>query len=231
MPAYNEEENISETVLRCLAVIDSLGVTGEVVVTDDGSRDKTGEILAQLRSRDSRVRIETNDPNQGYGNALRRAILAASGEKIATIDSDGQFDISELPELLQAMNGFRAVTGYRKRKQDSLFRVIADRGLNLLIRMLFRIRLRDTNCAFKIYERNLIRGIEIETNGYQTPTEILLKLVTRGEPVAEAPITHSPRQAGRSALHPWRTMAEMLLFLLYMKLKQILYRRKIIANY
>jgi len=230
MPAYNEEANIEDTVRRCLATLDRMGLEGEVVVTDDGSKDRTGEILARLREEDPRLVVETNRPNQGYGNALRRAIRAARGRKIATIDSDGQFAIEELPLLWELGQRARVVTGFRKKKQDSAFRVFADRGLNLLIRLLFRVRLRDTNCAFKLIDAEALESFEIETNGYQTPTEIVLKLSTLGEQILEVGITHTAREGGVSALRPWRTMVDMFAFLIYMKLKQILFRRRVIAR-
>ena len=150
---------------------------------------------------------------------------------MVTIDSDGQFDILELPLLYEEIKkGYDLVTGYRKKKKDSAFRVFADRCLNLIIRLLYRLKLKDTNCAFKIFKGGIIRDLNIESMGFSTPTEILIKLQTAGYRIGEVGITHTFREKGASSLSSLKTSVHMMLFLIYLKLKQKLYTRKIIQE-
>lgn len=231
MPAFNEADNIEATVRSCFLTLERLGLEGEVVVTNDGSKDDTGLILKKLQSEFTKLHVVTHSVNQGYGAALKKAVLSASGEYIVTIDSDGQFDISEVPLLIAERDkGFDLVTGYRKEKKDSLFKVISDRGLNCMVRAMFGISYRDTNCAFKIYGPNILDKIEIEGRSYQAPTEIILKLHTMGYKIGQIGISHFAREKGKSALSPLVTIYKMFVFLLYLRLKMHLYRRKIIAS-
>ncbi|MBU1122406.1 MAG: glycosyltransferase family 2 protein [Candidatus Omnitrophica bacterium] len=231
MPAFNEAENIETTVRNCFSTLDKLGVEGEVVVTDDGSVDDTLKILKDLSAEFTRLKIVIHAKNQGYGAALKDSVLDAGGKYIVSIDSDGQFDISEIPLLIEQKDkGFDVVTGYRKQKKDSLFKVFADRGLNVIVRIMFGVNYRDTNCAFKIYSPGVLDKIKIEARGYQAPTEILMKLRALGYNIGEVGISHFAREKGKSALNPLVTIYKMFTFLVYLRLKIHLYRKKIIAN-
>ncbi|UCD15132.1 MAG: glycosyltransferase family 2 protein [Candidatus Omnitrophota bacterium] len=230
MPAFNEAQNIEETVRSCFSTLATLGIEGEVVVTDDGSVDDTLKILNSLAAEFPRLKVVNHEKNEGYGAALKDAVSSASGRYIVSIDSDGQFDIGEIPLLIEQKDrGFDIVSGYRKKKKDSLFKIIADRGLNIIVRIMFGVNYRDTNCAFKIYSPGVLDRIKIEARGYQAPTEILMKLHTLGYSIGQVGISHYAREKGKSALSPLVTIYKMFTFLLYLRLKIHLYRRKIIA--
>jgi len=245
MPAYNEENNIERTVGECqealrAAAIGSSPVTasgngakwGEIVVTNDCSVDSTGRILARLQASMPNLVIVTHlGKNQGYGRALSDAIAATRGQWVATIDSDGQFDPGDLPDLLAKLDeGINCVAGRRMKKKDSPMRVMADRSLNLIVRMMFGVRYRDTNCAFKLVRGDIIRNLTIETNGFQTPTEIVLKLNALGYRLVECGITHRARGEGKSKLKVIKTSMDFLRFLFYLRSKIILYKRGILAR-
>jgi hypothetical protein len=115
-------------------------------------------------------------------------------------------------------------------KKDSLLRVLADRGMNLLVRAMFGARLRDTNCAIKVVKGEVLRGLRIEARGYPTPTEICLRLAARGYRLGERGVTHRERAAGMSKLHPWRTAWSFLRFLRYLRWKLKLHRAGIILE-
>lgn len=226
MPAFNEEENIEKTVRACSEVLARTGKKGEIIVTNDGSRDKTLEKLRVLERDIKGLFVVDHGKNLGYGAALKSAIAASNGKYIVTIDSDGQFDIGELPQLMSVcVNGTGVITGYRKKKADTFFRVFANRGLNTMITSLFGARFNDINCAFRVYKGDLLRSINIESRGYQAPSEIMIKLVNMGCEVKEVGVSHLPRTAGQSALKPLKAMAQMTAFLVYLKMKIILYRK------
>lgn len=227
MPAFNEEANIERTVRACQAALKAVDRTGEIVVANDGSRDNTLEILMGLANELPNLVVVSHAKNLGYGAALNNAIKASRGEYIVTIDSDGQFDIGELPGFLASPlnNGTAVITGFRKKKADTFFRVLANRGLNGLISILFGVRFKDINCAFRLYRGDVLRNIEIESRGYQAPSEIMIKLMNLGCGFKEVGVSHLAREGGQSALRPLRTIAQMTAFLLYLKMKVFLFKK------
>ncbi|MBN1552597.1 glycosyltransferase family 2 protein [bacterium] len=231
MPAYNEEANIKQTVESCIEVLKGIPGEHEVVVTDDGSLDDTGKILKKLQKNYENLKITENKPNKGYGAALRKAVLASSGHLIVSIDSDGQFDIKELPLLLsQWETNMDILSGYRKAKKDSWVKVVGDRCMNRMIRLLFQVPYKDTNCAFKIYKGDMLRNMNLEARGFQIPTEIILKAHAKRMNISEAPVGHRERKGGVSALTPLKTAMGMAVFLCYLRIKICLYRRNILRD-
>jgi dolichol-phosphate mannosyltransferase len=231
-PAYNERENIEKMVTYWEGIFTRDGIQGEIVIGEDGSTDGTKDILRELQSQFANLVVVDHAVNRGYGYALSSAIAQSSGDYVLTIDSDGQFDAGEYKLLLTEMDkGYDVVTGYRRRKQDRILRVIADRVLNLIIRVLFRLPLRDTNCALKLLKGDVARRLMIEARGYPTPTELLVRAQTLGYRIGETGITHYERAGGATKLKALRTSWQMLLFLAYLKYKQTLFRMKVINEF
>ncbi len=231
-PCYNEHENIEKMVSYWQSVLLKDGISGEIVIGEDGSTDGSKDILRRLRAEQPNLIVVDHPENRGYGYALGSAIAHSQGEYVLTLDSDGQFDAAEYTLLYSELKkGFDVVTGYRHRKQDRLLRVIADRCLNLLIRLLFGLGLRDTNCALKLFKGDVARRLTVEARGYPTPTELLVRAQTLGYRIGETGITHYERAGGKTKLKALRTSWQMLLFLFYLKYKQALYRAKIINSF
>ena len=229
-PAYNEEAGIERVVRDWEETLGQIAVAAEIVITDDGSTDGTAEILRRLQGEFANLVVVDQKPNAGYGRAVAAAIAHSRGQQVMTLDSDGQFDPGEYPRLLEQMErGYDIVTGYRRRKNDKPARVVADRGLNLLVRLLFGLPLRDTNCALKLMRGDAARLIAIEARGFPTPTEILVKANALGYRICEVGITHHPRLAGESKLKVVRTGWDFLLFLFYLRFKVMLYHRRVIT--
>jgi glycosyltransferase involved in cell wall biosynthesis len=229
-PAYNEEQGIEPVVRYWLDVLRKDGVPAEIVIANDGSTDGTLAVLQSLQAEAPELRVVDYAPNRGYGYALSEAIRAARGEVVVTLDSDGQFDLAEYRGLLQRLRdgGFDLVTGYRVRKRDRLPKVVADRALNLLVRLVFGLALRDTNCALKVMKRSVPLAFGLDARGYPTPTEIVAKAHTLGFKIGEMPITHLPRTNGKSRLKVGRTGWQFFWFLVYLRLKQSLFRARVL---
>jgi len=223
-PVFNEEEVIEQVVSSWVKVVEELGVSAEIVLCNDGSTDATGEILERLQPQLPQLRVVGGTTNRGYGHALSTAISHCTGRFITTIDSDGQFDLADIGEFLALAKAesLDAVTGRRVRKQDSLARVLADRCLNLLVRMLFGTRLHDTNCALKLVRREHLQRLVLEARGFPMPTEICLRLEAAGARIGEVAVQHLERDAGQSKLKIWRTGWHTLLFLLYLRARMTL---------
>ena len=198
LPAYNEEAVIEQTVTRCLAVLSALAPNFEVIVVDDGSRDRTGDIADVLAAANlGHVRVVHNRPNRGYGGALIAGFDAAAKDLSFFMDADGQFDIADIASLLALREqGRRVVLGYRKHRNDPLIRLINAWGWNWLVRLLFGVRVRDVDCAFKLFDTELVRLCDIHAEGAMWNTELLVKLRKLGIPFVEVPVGHYPRQHG-----------------------------------
>ncbi len=229
-PAYNEAESIAGVVRDWIQVLEGAGVSWEIVISNDGSSDNTGEVLKGMG--EPRLRVLEFENNGGYGHALSQAMRAARGDYVVTIDSDGQFDLADFPPLLGQLKegGLDLVTGYRRKKKDSLIKVAADRVLNLIVRMTFGLSLRDTNCALKVMTKKAAHEIEIEARGFPTPTEIVAKASMCGMKLGEGPVEHRERAAGQSKLKAFQSALDFLQFLFYLRLQFFLAKRGVLQR-
>lgn len=231
-PVYNEAEGIEQVVQYWLKVLQENSANAEIVLANDGSTDGTLEILENLSQKIPLLKVVSYTPNRGYGYALKTAIRASKGQWVITLDSDGQFDLADFPSLLKLQNEQQLdfVTGYRMKKKDNLFRVIADRSLNLIVRTMFSVSMRDTNCAMKLIRGDLARTLNIEAKGYPTPTEITVKLITLGAKTSEIGVHHLERLQGQSKLKFFRTIISFFRFLFYLRKKVRLYKAGILQT-
>jgi glycosyltransferase involved in cell wall biosynthesis len=199
-PAFNEEENVAETVRRALDEIGPL-VDGsiEVLVVDDGSTDRTPEMADALAAADPRVRVHHQE-NRGYGGALRAGFANSRGELIGFSDGDLQFDLSEMSRLLTRLEDparpVDAVIGYRIKRRDPPHRIFIAKTYNAIVSVLFRLRVRDIDCAMKLFRREVFDGLPLTTDSPFLSAELLIKLRARGERLAQVGVNHYPRAAG-----------------------------------
>ena len=197
LPAYNEEAVIESTVATCVEVLSVLAPDYEVIVVDDGSRDHTGEIADRLAAANPRIRVIHNRPNRGYGGALMAGFSAAAKPLSFFMDSDGQFDIRDIAELIRLREqGYRVVLGYRKHRRDAFMRKVNAWGWNRLGRLLFGLRIHDVDCAFKLFDTNLVNVCDVHAEGAMVNTELLVKLKKLGVSHIETPVHHYPRKHG-----------------------------------
>ena len=197
-PAYNEEANIEKTVKKALAVLEKTVLQYEVIIVDDGSKDKTGEIADRLALKNKNIKVIHHHPNKGYGEALKSGFYQAKYPWIVFTDSDGQFDFSELPKLLEKTAKADLVVGYRLNRQDSLVRKINGFLWTSLNNLLLGINVRDVDCAFKLIKKEVIDSIpRLEsTRGGMISPELLAKAHKKGFKIVEVGVHHYPRFAG-----------------------------------
>ena len=197
LPAYNEEAVIADTVGKCVETLSVIAPDYEIIVVDDGSRDRTGAIADELAASNPRIRVVHNRPNRGYGGALIAGFDAVSKDLTFFMDADGQFDIRDLAKLLELREqGYRAVLGYRHRRRDGALRHLNAWGWNLLVSLLFGLHVRDVDCAFKVYDTELVRLLGVHSEGAMVNTEMLVKLNLMGVTYVETPVQHLPRLHG-----------------------------------
>jgi glycosyltransferase involved in cell wall biosynthesis len=201
LPAYNEEGNIERVVRDAGAAVSPLVSSHEIVVVDDGSRDATGEILARLAAQmGGRLRIVRHPVNQGYGAALRDGFRATTGDLVFYTDSDNQFDLRELADVLPLMKDLDAVLGYRVDRQDPWLRKTVSGAFNRLSSAALGMSVRDLNCSFKLFRGELIRALPIESTDFFVDTELVARIHRAGWRYVQRGVRHYPRTAGRSTV-------------------------------
>ncbi len=199
-PAYNEEENAAETVQRALDEIGPM-VDGsiEVLIVNDGSTDQTPAIADELAAADPRVRVH-HQANQGYGGALRSGFTHARGELIGFSDGDLQFDLREMSRLLKRLGDAErpvdAVIGFRIKRRDPPHRIFIAKSYNAIVSAAFGLRVRDIDCAMKLFRREVFDGLPLDADSPFLSAELLIKLRGRGTPMAQVGVNHFPRAAG-----------------------------------
>lgn len=203
LPAFNEVESVGVAVQRAIDVLPSLAREWEVIVVDDGSTDGTAEVMEQFTGEHyPRVRHLRHHVNQGYGAALRTGFSRAQSDFVFYTDSDNQFDIGELTHTLPMMATHDVLVGFRVYRYDSPLRVVLSWVYNLLVRILFRVRVRDVDCAFKIFRREVLEKIDIETTNFFVDTELVAKARKWNFRIVEKGVRHYPRMAGETKIEP-----------------------------
>jgi len=197
-PMFDEEQNVGPLLASALALAPRLADAFEIIVVDDGSRDGSAALVERQRRLDPRVRLLRHPTNVGYGAALRSGLRAARGDLVFFTDADLQFDLREIESLLAHARDFDIVAGYRARRRDPWRRRVLAFGWAALVRALFGLRVRDIDCAFKVFRRPVLDALPIESIGAFVNTELLLRARGEGFRIREVPVTHHPRFAGRA---------------------------------
>jgi glycosyltransferase involved in cell wall biosynthesis len=199
-PAHNEEANLEPLVAEAKEALPVLADTWEIVIVDDGSRDDTPAIADRLVAADpSRVRVVHHGTNLGYGAALRSGFAAARYPLVAFTDGDRQFRVADLARLTVRLGEPDApdvVAGYRIRRADPLLRTVYARIYRLANRVFFGLTIRDVDCACKLFRREALDGLRVESGGAFFSAELLIKLRESNRRVAEVGVPHYPRTAG-----------------------------------
>jgi len=210
LPAFNEEENILATVEAVRFEIAKLTDNFEIIVVNDGSRDRTGGIADALAREDRRIRVIHHPINRGYGAALRSGFTAMTKGLCFYTDTDCQFDLSEFPRLLQRLPGADVVTGFRVNRADPLHRRFNAALYKQMLSAIFGLRVRDVDCAFKVYRSALLKEFDLSSNSIFISAEALIKAAQRGCVIREVPVTHLARARGKQTGNSPATLVRAL---------------------
>lgn len=197
LPAYNEEANIERVVASVATYLDGRGLDYEIIAVNDGSRDRTGDILRRLEETMPRLRPQHHQGNRGYGAALRTGFDAARKRYVFYMDGDGQFDIADLDKLLPLADEDVIVTGYRIERRDPFIRRLNARLFGgFLVRVMLGVRVKDLNCAFKLIPKKVLDSITLESPGALINAELYGRAIRQGFGIREVGVHHYPREAG-----------------------------------
>lgn len=195
-PCYNEQGNVRRTVENALPVLEKLDSDFEIIIVDDGSSDDTGRIADEMADRDSRIKVVHHLRNFGYGAALQSGFKAATKELVFYTDGDGQFDMNEMPPLLPLMEQWDIVSCYRLDRKDPFIRKVNAWAWTKLVCLVFGLRIRDVDCAFKLYKREVFERITLSSTGALIDAEILARAAREGCRITQTGVHHYPRTAG-----------------------------------
>lgn len=202
IPAYNEEENIEKTVFRVVETLEEVAEKWEVIVINDGSTDKTSEIVERLIDKDKRVRMITHTPNRGYGAALQSGFYGSKYKWIAYTDADFQFDFSDIEKFIEKQQKTNAdlVIGCYQDRKVPFFRILGSKFYGWLAFLLFGVKLKDADCAFKLVKKEVIDKIpRLEgRNGPSLCNELLIKAEAEDFKTVQIPVRHFARLKGES---------------------------------
>ena len=199
LPSHNEEGNVERVVRSYLAELPRVAEDFEIIVVDDGSRDRTGEIAERLAAEDSHVKVVRHPTNKGYGGAVISGIRAATKQYVLLCDGDGQFDPSDLERLTPFVPEYDVVAGHRVRRADPLMRRINGKAWTTLVRVLLGITISDIDCGFKLFKREKLDGMDLRAHGAMISTELMARLAGRNAKVREVDVKHLPRLTGEQS--------------------------------
>lgn len=198
-PCINEEGNIENTVRKAQDIFGKLKLKYEIIIVDDGSTDKTGQIADDFAKSDPRIKVIHHEKNLGYGEALKSGFYNAKYDIICYTDGDGQFDFSEVTKFLDKIETADLIIGYRIKRQDPFFRILFKMGWQLSLFAFFRMTLRDVDCGFKMVKRKVLEKIpHLESSrGAMINAELAIKAKKGGFKIAEVGVNHYPRLSGK----------------------------------
>ena len=204
-PAYNEEKNIENTVVKARKILPDIAGKWEIIIIDDGSKDKTAEIAKKLAKNDQRIRLISHSPNMGYGASLKSGFYSSRYDWIVFTDSDGQFDFSEIGGFIKKQQETNAdlVIGYYLKRQVPFYRKINTFLWELVVFLLFGLKVRDIDCGFKLVSKKVIAKIpKLESErGAFISSEFLIKAREAGFKIVEIGVHHFPAKRKGTGAH------------------------------
>ncbi|HWD51045.1 MAG TPA: glycosyltransferase family 2 protein [Acidimicrobiales bacterium] len=205
VPVYNERNTVAEVIRRIRAV--DLPLTVDVVVVDDGSSDGTDKVLAALE--DSTVRVLVHPRNQGKGAAIRTGLAEVRGDLVLIQDADLEYDPDDWPKLLDPILKGKARVVYGSRFTGERMNMlpshwVGNRILSLVTNVLYSSTLSDMETCYKLFDRQVISGITIESNRFDFEPEITAKVLRKGHRIYEVPISYAGREIDEGKKITWR---------------------------
>jgi glycosyltransferase involved in cell wall biosynthesis len=199
-PAYNDAHSLPTLIEKTFAVATREADVFEIIVINDGSYDNTSTVLRELIDRfGPLLRVVEHSKNMGYGAALRSGFDAARYDLVFYTDGDSQYDVDELPLLLREMkDGVGLVNGYKLKRNDPWHRICIGHLYNTFARTIFGIRLRDIDCDFRLIRREILKGLQLQSNTGTICVELVRGIEASGCGIREVPVHHFARLYGRS---------------------------------
>lgn len=195
-PCFNEEKNVPLFVKQALEVLPSLAKKFEIIIVNDGSSDQTYKVAQKLAKKNPEIVIVNHEKNLGYGASLRSGFEASKYDWVFFTDGDLQFSISQLTEFIPYTQKAEVIIGYRKKRADGAMRSTNAQIYKTFVDLLFRLHVRDIDCAFKLISKNALEKVHLESKGAFISAELLYKLKKKRKKFVQLPVDHYPRRFG-----------------------------------
>jgi glycosyltransferase involved in cell wall biosynthesis len=217
LPVHNERENLAWLLPHAAEVVPRLALTWDLIIVDDGSTDGSGESATALCAElGIPLRVLRHAEKSGYGITVGDGLRAATADFVAFTDADGQFEIADLALLVPLLERADLAAGWRRERQDAKAREVVSWVFNTLVAILYRLPYRDVDCALKLMRREVLDSLTLEARSALINAELYYKARHAGWRIAQVPVPHHPRVAGRrSGARPRaiaRAIKELLLF-------------------
>lgn len=215
-PAFNDAPTLPALIEKTFATLSEHATDFEVIVVNDGSADSTAAVLEDLRVKfQPNFRVVTHEVNRGYGGALRSGFAAATRDFVFYTDGDAQYDVTELPKLLELVDDSTGlVNGYKMERNDPWHRIWIGKAYNRFARFLFGVKLRDIDCDFRLIRRKVMDDIELVSTSGTICVELVRRIEMSPWSVAEVGVHHYPRLHGRSQFFRVKSLLNTLLQLI-----------------
>lgn len=198
LPAYNEEENIKTCILSIQEYLNEKFKNYEILVINGKSTDNTEKIVKNLIKKNKRIKLISQKKDFGYGAALRAGFENSTKDLVFYTDSDNQFDIKDLDNLLPLIESCDIVSGYRIKRKDPLTRIFTAIVYNILIKVMFNLKIKDIDSSFKLYKKKIFKKITLKSNTGLVDAEVMIKAKKYGFSIGQIGVSHYPRTKGRT---------------------------------
>ena len=198
LPALNEEENIRDCVTSVNRYLSKKFSDYEILVIASGSTDKTPEIVTNLARKNRRIRLINSKEKLGYGMALKSGFKNSKKELIFYTDADKQFNINDFDKFLPLIDSYDIISGYRINRQDPPMRIFIASVYNILIRILFGIKVKDVDASFKLYKKEVFNKIKLKSETGLIDAEVLIKAKKKGFSIGQVGVKHYIRKKGKT---------------------------------
>lgn len=205
-PVYNDERTVERVALKSLDVLSRVAREYEVVIVDDATPCRAGEIADRLAAQDPRIRVIHHSKNLGYGAAIRTGLANVRYEWVCFTDGDDEYDIYDLEKLIRLRQRYDLIITFRYAKLYSTFRIFVSWVYNRSLRALFKSRFRDISTGLRLIRRDLVNELDLKSNSPFIGAEIAIKTMLKGFPVGEVGIQTFPREFGHGSATSWRNI-------------------------
>ncbi|MBI4032985.1 MAG: glycosyltransferase family 2 protein [Candidatus Blackburnbacteria bacterium] len=211
-PCYNDEKSIGKLVDDAFTTLRGVTQDYEVIVIDDGSTDKSREVLEKLAKKERSLKLVFHDKNEGYGGALKTGFATASKELVFYTDGDGQYDVKELPVLLSLMTrDVNFVNGIKMPRQDPTIRLVIGNLYALFVRWAFWLPIYDVDCDFRLIRREIVKRLKLKSDSGSICVELIKKAQRAGAKFRQVSVHHYERRFGQSQFfRPGRILRTLL---------------------
>ncbi len=205
-PVYRDEATVERVTGKAIAVLEELAAEYEVIVVDDGSPDRAGELADAIAAANPRVRVIHHPKNLGYGEALRSGFRAARFEWIGFTDGDDEYEVADLAKLLRLQDHYDLIITFRYAKRYGSWRILVSFVYNHLLRFLFQTRYRDVSCGLRLIRKSVVDDLELTSTSPFIGAEVAIKTMLKGYRVGEVGIQTFPRDFGRGSSTSFRNI-------------------------